>query len=157
MASGYVAQRKRSPNIRRKGRFMFRAFVLALSLGLCMCVAGCGSSQREQTLSTLNVTADAWPGGPNFKTDAVDAYGRPLVATVTKGVLNFELELRSHGPDGLPKNTDDIVVRRHKRHGESTVNAEIERGSESVGRGGMRGAIQGAKEAFAGKGAAGGK
>ena len=125
-----------------------------LLLGLAALVVGAGgcgpsSSQlREKTLSTLNAEADRWEGGPDFKTDVSDAYGNEVVSSISKGVLNYELELRSHGPDALPKNSDDIVVRRRKPHGESTVNKELERGSESIGRGGIRGAIQGAKEAF---------
>lgn len=124
---------------------------LLLSLGL---LTGCGNSAkelREKTLSTLNTEADRWDGGAEFKTDASDAYGNPIAPTVTKGTLHHVLELRSSGPDGLPKNSDDISVSRRKAHGESTVNKELERGSESIGRGGVRGAIQGAREAFAGK------
>ena len=126
-------------------------FLTGIVTGIVALTAGCGPSAREQTLSTLNVEADTWDGGPDFKTTATDAYGNAIVAKVTKGVLNYGLELRSHGADGLPKNSDDIVVHRSKHHGESTINKEIERGSESVGRGGIRGAIQGAKEAFGGK------
>ena len=125
-----------------------------LFLGLAVLTSGCGPSARdlrEKTLSALNTEADRWDGGPKFDTDVSDAYGNPVTADVSKGLLNYQLELRSHGPDALPKNSDDVVVRRSKPHGESTVNKEIERGSESIGRGGIRGAIQGAKEAFAGK------
>jgi hypothetical protein len=126
-----------------------------LILGLLSLVCGCGPSAaelREKTLSALNTEADTWDGGPDFKTAAEDAYGRPLVAKVSKGLLNNNLELRSYGPDGLPKNSDDLIVHRYKPHGETTVNKEIEHASESIGRGGVRGAIQGAKEAITGKG-----
>lgn len=129
---------------------------MTLMFGWLTLVCGCGPSAaelREKTLSTLNTEADAWDGGPDFKTAAVDAYDRPLIAKVTKGLLNNNLELRSYGRDGLPKNSDDLVVHRHKAHGGTTVNKEIEQASESIGRGGVRGAIQGAKEAIAGKGA----
>lgn len=125
-----------------------------IMIGLLPLLSGCGPSERElreKTLSTLNSVADTWEGGAEFKTDAADAYGNRVVAKVSKGVLNYDLELRSHGLDGLPKNSDDIVVHRSKRHGESSVNREIEAGAESVGRGGVRGIIEGAKEAFTGK------
>src|SRR5262245_12582605 len=131
-------------------RVSIGVFFLASLTFLC----GCGPSAtelRERTLSTLNTVADTWDGGPDFKTTASDAYGNPLVAGVTEGILNNNLELRSNGPDGLPKNSDDTVVHRSKRHGKSSVNKEIETASESVGRGGVRGAIQGAKEALTGK------
>jgi hypothetical protein len=124
-------------------------------LGATMVLTGCGPSAkalREQTISTLNTTADAWDGGPDFKTDATDAYGNPVVAKVSKGLLNYVLEVRSHGPDGLPKNSDDISVSRQKRHGDTTINEEVERGSESVGRGGDRGIIQGIKQGIQGAG-----
>src|SRR5688500_20353127 len=120
--------------------------ILLLGLALAGGASGCGPSAsqlRENTLSTLNTEADRWEGGPDFKTDVSDAYGNAVVSSISKGVLNYELEVRSHGPDALPKNSDDVVVRRRKPHGESTVNNELERGSESIGRGGIRGAIQG--------------
>jgi hypothetical protein len=134
---------------------MRRSLGLGLALFALALVSGCGPSARElreKTLSTLNTVADTWDGGPDFKTTETDFYGRPLVATVSKGILNYDLELRSHGPDGLPKNSDDIVVHRYKPHGDSTVHKEIEKASESVGLGGVRGVIQGAKEALHGKG-----
>ena len=133
---------------------MHHCATMLLLLGPMLLITGCGPSnpeRREQTLSTLNTVADTWDGGAEFKTDATDAWGNTVVAKVNKGLLNYDLELRSHGADGLPKNTDDVVVHRHKRHGETTVNQEIERGSESVGRGGTRGIIQGVKEAVTGK------
>jgi hypothetical protein len=130
-----------------------RSLCSLLLLGTTALLAGCGPSARdlrERTISTLNTTADTWDGGPDFKTDATDAYGNPIVATVSKGLLNYTLELRSHGPDALPKNSDDISVSRQKRHGETTVNEEVERGSESVGRGGARGFVQGIKQGLKG-------
>lgn len=91
-------------------------------------VAGCGPSAqelREQTLSTLNVEADKWQGGKNFATTAVDAYGRPLTFSVEKGTFSYTLEIRSNGPDGLAKNSDDIIVTRSKSHGEGTVTGVV--------------------------------
>jgi hypothetical protein len=133
---------------------LMRMFTSAFLFVLLALVAGCGPGAkdlRERTVSTLNLEADKWDGGPAFNTDASDAYGNPVSASVSKGTLYHVLELRSSGPDALPKNSDDIVVSRRKAHGESTVNKELERGSESIGRGGVRGAIQGAREAFAPK------
>jgi hypothetical protein len=133
---------------------VMRMFASAVLFVLLAFVAGCGPGAkelREKTVSTLNLEADKWDGGPAFNTDASDAYGNPVAASVSKGTLHHVLELRSSGPDALPKNSDDIVVTRRKAHGESTVNKELERGSESIGRGGVRGAIQGAREAFTAK------
>jgi hypothetical protein len=122
-----------------------------LSLVLLLLVAGCGHPpEYEQTLSILNTEADRWDGGPEFETNAVDAYGHPLRVYIQKGPVVYSLELRSVGPDGLPKNNDDIVVYRTHPHGESTVTEEA---AKSIGRisgesakQATKGAVQGFKE-----------
>lgn len=109
-------------------------------------VAGCGPSARARTVSALNVEADRWDGGKDFATTATDAYGRPLAARVEKGMLNYTLELRSHGPDGLPKNGDDIVVTRSKRHGETTLTDEAAKSAETIAAGASSGVVKGIKK-----------
>ncbi len=112
-------------------------------------VAGCGPSAselREKTLSTLNSEADRWGGGKEFVTTATDAYGRPLNSNLKKTTLDYVLEIRSHGPDGLPKNTDDVLVFRNNRHGETTLTAEAEKAMEGIGRGTASGVVQGVKK-----------
>ena len=101
---------------------------------------------REKTLSVLNTEADRWDGGQEFVTTANDAYGRPLTSHVEKTKLNYVLEVRSHGPDGLPKKSDDIAVMRSKRHGETSVTEEAGRATEALSRRAARGLIKGAKE-----------
>lgn len=99
-----------------------------LSAAAALAIAGCGPSAhelREQTLSTLNNEADRWPGGKDFTTTATDSYGRPITATVEKGTFHYTLEVRSSGPDGLAKNSDDIVVTRSKSHGEGAVTGVV--------------------------------
>lgn len=111
--------------------------------------SGCGPSEkelREQTLSTLNLEADRWDGGPEFSTTASDAFGNPLIASVEKETIHHVLEIRSMGPDGLPKNNDDIVVVRRVRHGESSYSDEMEKTSEKLGRGLSSGVIKGVKK-----------
>src|SRR5688500_7831054 len=110
-----------------------RCVVVILSF---LALAGCGPSGkelRERTLSVLNTEADRWDGGKEFATTATDAYGRPLTSSVEKTTLSYVLEVRSSGPDGLPKNSDDIVVTRGKRHGETSITEEAEKAAESVG------------------------
>jgi hypothetical protein len=127
---------------------MRSGFALAL-----LVVAGCGPSAtelREQTLSTLNTEADRWEGGKDFATTATDAYGRPLTVSVEKGLLSYTLELRSSGADGLPKNSDDVVVTRSKRHGETTLTEEAAKGAEAIAAGVSSGAVKGVKKAFGG-------
>jgi hypothetical protein len=124
-----------------------------LTVVAALTTAGCGPSARalrEQTLSTLNTEADRWDGGPEFVTPAADAYGRPLSASIEKGVLNHALELRSAGPDGLPKNTDDLVVTRSKRHGESSLTEEAAKAAEGVATGAASGMIKGLKQGLRG-------
>ena len=126
---------------------MWRSFAMLAVLA----VVGCGPSAhelREQTLSTLNTEADRWDGRKEFVTTATDAYGRPLSATVEKGTLSYTLELRSAGPDGLPKNSDDIVVTRSKQHGESSLTEEAAKAVEAVTEGAASGAIKGIKKGF---------
>ena len=116
---------------------------------LPLLVVGCGPSARElreATLSALNVEADRWDGGKDFTPAATDAYGRPVTATVEKGTLNYTLEVRSAGPDGLPKNHDDVVVHRSKRHGEATVAGEIGKGVETIAEGAGSGLVKGIKK-----------
>jgi len=112
-------------------------------------IAGCGPSARdlrEQTLSTLNTEADRWDVGKDFKSSATDAYGRALSVSVKKGTLNYTLEVRSGGPDGLLKNNDDIVVTRTKRHGESSISTEAAKSAEEIASGAASGTIKGIKK-----------
>src|SRR6476620_7468915 len=107
-------------------------------------VAGCGPSAhdlRERTLSTMNLEADRWNGDKAFATTAQDAYGQPLSASVTQGPLNYTLELRSSGPDGLAKNSDDIIVTRTKAHGESTLTEEAAKAAEAIAGGAASGTV----------------
>ncbi len=116
---------------------------------LALLATGCGPSARElreQTLSVLNVEAEHWGGGTEFATTAADAYGRPVTWTVEKTKYDYVLELRSAGPDGLPKNTDDIVVTRRKPHGEVTLTGEATKAVESVAGGAASGTIKGIKK-----------
>jgi hypothetical protein len=113
---------------------------------MVLLVAGCGPSAEERTLSLLNTEADQWQGGANFATNATDAYGNRLSSTVEKGPLHYVLEIRSNGADGLPKNSDDILVTRRERHGESTLTDEARKSVEAVSSGAASGAIRGIKE-----------
>jgi hypothetical protein len=120
-----------------------------IGLLFAVLMAGCGPSAaelREQTVSLLNTEADRWDGGKNFATTAVDAYGHPLTSTVTKTTFHYVLEIRSNGPDALPKNSDDIVVTRSKRHTETSLTEQAAKAVESVSSGAASGIIQGIKK-----------
>jgi hypothetical protein len=120
---------------------------------------GCGPSAselRERTLSVLNIEADRWEGGKQFATSANDAYGHPLTWSIEKTTLDYVLEIRSNGPDGLPKNSDDIVVSRRKRHKETSLTEQAAKATESVSSGAIRGVIKGIKKEL-GSGSSGNK
>jgi hypothetical protein len=122
---------------------------IALLLLLAAFVGGCGPSAtelRERTLSVLNTEADLWDGGEKFTTTAADAYGQPLACHVKKTTLDYVLELRSNGPDGLPKNSDDLVVTRSRRHGQTTFAKEAAKAMEGVSSGATSGIIKGVKK-----------
>jgi hypothetical protein len=134
---------------------MTRSFVLFMFLAVF--VSGCGPSAselRESTLSVLNTEADRWDGGEKFVTTANDAYGRPLTWSVQKTTLDYVLEIRSNGPDGLPKNSDDIVVTRSKRHNETSITKEAAKAVEDLSSGASSGFLKGIKKelGFGGKG-----
>ncbi len=76
----------------------------------------------------------------------MNAWGQPVSATIERGPINYVLTLRSNGPDGLPKNSDDIVVTRSKRHGESSITQEAARAAEGVAEGAASGAVKGIKK-----------
>lgn len=110
---------------------------------------GCGPSAselRERTLSVLNTEADQWDGGEKFATTATDAYGHPLTWNLKKTTLDYVLEIRSNGPDGLPKNSDDIVVTRSKRHGKTSITEEAAKAVEDISSGTTSGIIKGIKK-----------
>lgn len=117
------------------------------SLATGGCMPGISSYElRERSLSALNLEADRWNGQAVFVPQATDAYGRPVFAAVTKGPVNYTLELRSAGPDGLPKNNDDIVVTRTQPHGESTYTQEASKSVEEIASGAASGMIKGIKK-----------
>ncbi len=104
--------------------------------------------ENEQTVSALNVAADLWDG-TNHTPDVSnhkDTWGNPIRTRITKGSLNYCLEVYSSGPDGLPLNDDDVVVIRKVRHGDNSVNKEVEKAGTSLFKGITKGIRQGWRE-----------
>lgn len=60
-----------------------------------------------------------------------------------KNTFSFELTVRSIGPDGLPKNHDDITVTRRKPHGETTLTKEAAKSAEEIAAGAAKGIKKG--------------
>ncbi len=114
--------------------------------GLMLFAAGCGPSAYERTLSVLNIAADDWDGDPDYTVTGQDAGGHPLHSEIEKTTLNHVLTIPSSGPDGLLKNSDDIIVVRRERHGESTLTREAAKATGSVIKSAASGAVRGIKE-----------
>ena len=123
---------------------MIKKFVYLVFSGVALIFAGCGEGQKtKETISRLNSQADTWDESKSFQTEEKDAWGKPLYYKITEGKLIRELVVGSPGPDGLPKNSDDLVVLRQKTvfSIEGAANAAV---SGSVG-GAMKGAVNGTK------------
>lgn len=73
-----------------------------------------------------------------------------MTVSISKTVLDYVLEVRSNGPDGLAKNSDDIVVNRSKRHGK-IIEVTAEAG-EKLTESGTIGVIKGIKKGIVGSG-----
>lgn len=107
---------------------------------------------QEKTISILNVQADKWDGTPNYQFDAVDAWGTPLVADYDVRKYTIYLTLRSCGPDKLPKNSDDIAIKREKdierpqNPPAKPIEKSVEDISHAAGKGLFSGIIEGLKK-----------
>lgn len=124
--------------MKMRSRKMIRRVVLLGLSGLSLGISGCGGQAREETVSRLNIEADKWDGGGSFQSAEKDVWGGPLYWKVSEGKLTRQLEVGSPGPDGLPKNSDDLVVLREK-----TV-FSIQGAAKAVASGTIEGTIKGA-------------
>jgi hypothetical protein len=125
---------------------MQRALLVVGLLALAGCQGPSARELKEETLSTFNVEADRWRGEPNYQSSFADAWGQGITTTVGKGPVHYTLEMRSRGPDGLPKNSDDIAVTRSWRHGESTLSKEAAKAAKEVASGAASGTMKGIKK-----------
>ena len=103
--------------------------------------------------SQVNQLAETWDGGPNFTPEGSDPWGSSITAKVEKGSVNYNLTVRSSGPDKLPFTDDDITARRSHKHtsvGEAAAGS-VEKVSEAAGKGLGRGGITGIREGLFGK------
>ena len=125
---------------------------LALSSLVWPASVGCEThhAARETTLSRINTAVDDWDAGgptpPSFR----DAWGREVRLSVEHGPVHDVLTIRSVGPDGLPKNSDDLVRTRRRTRAGETASGNLGR---EVGRAGVeaaRGLAKGVREKFPG-------
>jgi hypothetical protein len=127
-------------------RFLFLAIPLAA-------LAGCGPSKVDIAQSQVNQLAESWDGTEKFTPDGTDPWGEPYTAKVEKGDVNYNLTVRSNGPDKLPFTKDDISAKRSVQHTpiSEAIAPGVERISEAVGKGLGRGGVSGVKEGLSGK------
>src|SRR5262245_9202219 len=101
---------------------MRRYLLLMMTLGLVvLTLLGCGEDprvKRNQAQSQVNVLGEKLSGdlGPDGwfvqpKDTEKDPWGNDLVVKYDRKDKTELLTVRSHGPDGLPLNSDDIVYR----------------------------------------------
>jgi hypothetical protein len=117
---------------------------------LLLSLVGCGPSKLDIATSQVNVVARKEFNEQNFqdggKTGELDPWGHEITWVMSKGLWDYNLEVRSNGPDGLPYTKDDIVV---------NVSLHIprsgEKNAEALLRGLSRGLVRGAKEGLLGE------
>ena len=126
---------------------------LLLILPALALLTGCGPDKRDVAQSQVNQMAETWDGGPTFTPEGSDPWGTAITAKVEKGPVNYNLTVRSNGPDKLPFTGDDITAQRSHKHstvGEAAAGS-VEKLSEATGKGLGRGAIVGIREGITGK------
>jgi hypothetical protein len=127
-------------------RFLFLALPLAA-------LTGCGPSKTDVAQSQVNQLAESWDGGEKFTPEGNDPWGEAITAKVEKGDVNYNLTVRSNGPDKLPFTRDDVTATRSAKHTpiSKAIAPGVERISEAVGKGLGRGGVSGIKEGITGK------
>jgi hypothetical protein len=127
-------------------RFLFLALPLAALIG-------CGPSKADIAQSQVNQLAESWDGTEKFTPEGTDPWGEPYSAKMEKGDVNYNLTVRSNGPDKLPFTKDDVTAKRSVQHTpvSKVIAPGVERISEAVGKGLGRGGVSGVKEGITGK------
>lgn len=108
--------------------------------------------KRNQAQSQVNVLGeklsdDIGPDGwfVQSKETEKDPWGNDLVVKYDRKDKTELLTVRSHGPDGLPLNSDDIVYRFQVSQ-RTAVEKAVEKGAASGARGIVKGIIEGVRE-----------
>jgi hypothetical protein len=129
---------------------MKRSLFLVLPLAALI---GCGPSKADIAQSQVNQLAESWDGTEKFTPEGTDPWGQPYTSKVEKGDVNYNLTVRSNGPDKLPFTHDDITGKRSVQHTpiSKVIAPGVERIGEAVGKGLGRGGVSGIKEGLTGK------
>ncbi len=108
--------------------------------------------KRDQAQSQVNVRGEKLGGevGPDgwfvqTKETEKDPWGNDLVIKYDRKDATELLSIRSHGPDGLPLNNDDIVYRFQVSQ-RTGIEKAVEKGAASGARGLVKGIIEGVRE-----------
>ena len=126
---------------------------LILALLPLAALIGCGPGKTDVAQSQVNQLAESWDGGEKFAPEGTDPWGEPFAAKVEKGDVNYNLTVRSNGPDKLPFTKDDITARRSVQHTapSKALAPGIERVGEAIGKGLGRGGVSGIREGITGR------
>ncbi|MBY0359657.1 MAG: hypothetical protein K2W82_16755 [Candidatus Obscuribacterales bacterium] len=123
---------------------MKRLPLLALFLVAAALCTGCsrGPSKQDIASSQVGVLIDKEFEEKTFldegKTGQIDPWGQEISWLLKESTFGYTLEVRSAGPDQLPKTRDDIFRTKGIRTGEGM--------SERLAKGLSRGTIRGIKE-----------
>mgnify|MGYP001603291918 CR=1 FL=1 len=115
-----------------------------LTLLIVILCIGCGPSKRDVATSRINQIAHEWTGNLNFKVEENDPWGNAYQSKIEKGSMNYVLEIRSSGPDGLPFTRDDLVAQSFSNH--SDFSKVLGKDAENIAEGTMKGIGRGITE-----------
>ncbi len=129
---------------------------IMLACGLLgIVLLGCGEDprvKRNQAQSQVNVLGEKLSGDLDAdgwfvqtKETEKDPWGNDLVVKYDRKDKTELLTVRSHGPDGLPLNSDDIVYRFQVSQ-RTGVEKALEKGAAAGARGLVKGIIEGVRE-----------
>jgi hypothetical protein len=114
---------------------------------------GCGPTRADIAKSRTRELAEMWDGSLEYEIDEMDPWGRSYKTKIEKGPVNYHLEIRSCGYDGLPYTKDDITATKVVNHTafSKAVGQGLENIGEGAGRGTARGIVEGVREGKSGK------
>lgn len=133
---------------------------------VCLLMGGCSDAERQKARSKIEVVAEKLAGQTNenglipFKgIEENDPWGNEIRVRYTENVNRSgrweqTVEVRSSGPDGLPFTRDDMVAKRTLvliGPPKASMAERIEKNSEAISRGFIRGIFKGTGEGIRGK------
>ncbi len=113
-------------------------------------LTGCGPSKHDKAQSQVETIARKEFNDQNFRnegaTGEIDPWGKEIKWSLSKGMLDYTLEIRSNGPDRLPYTHDDVMAKSSWH-----IPKSGEKNAEAFSRGLGRGFVEGIKDGISGK------